>query len=136
MIVYSSTSASQKAYEKLYTLGGIDAKAHLKLDDIEGVNPIAVMSPLKADRKAFVKNEPIDDTCIFDCSEAEIENIENREKIDLAVSKLKELHTPIIVHFSPEVKEVPLDPSQQGITYSQGAVDSGICRMFSAIVHD
>ena len=130
MIVYSSTTASQKAYEKLYTLRGIDAKAHLKLGDVEGVNPVAIISPSKPMKKAL-KSEPIDDTCVLDCSESEMGD---KGRMSLAISKLKGLHSPIIVHFSPDVKEEFLDCSQQGIALSQGAADSGICKMFYDII--
>ncbi len=116
MIVYSATSASQKAYQKLRELGGGDVNPHLDIREIEGTNPVGIISPSKA-----LKDEPLEGVAFERCSEAALEN---SLQVDTIISHLKDVQLPVVVQYSPNIGG---DQVQNKIH------DSGIYKVFAEI---
>ncbi len=119
MIVYSATSASQKAYQKLRELGGGDVSPHLDIREIEGTNPVGIISPSKA-----LKDEPLEGVAFERCSETELEN---SVQVDSIISHLKDVRLPVVVQYSPDI-DIKGEPIQNKIH------DSGIYKVFAEVV--
>jgi hypothetical protein len=86
-IVYSTTSETQVAYKKLYTLGGVVALPHSHLDDVIGLSPTltsAIKSPEKKSRVIEVQEEESG----------------NEEKLNQAARSLKDFTQPLIIQTS------------------------------------
>lgn len=94
-IVFSTTSESQRAYEKLYTLREVDTSPHYSLDSIAGVSPITITSPSKPNLP--IKREPR----IIDVSDSDISDT----RISNTVDKLNELNEHVTLYYSPPRSE-------------------------------
>jgi hypothetical protein len=124
-IVFSTTSASQQAYRKLYTLREVDAKPHYTLDGIEGIQPIIVMSPSKQTKCNTFREESV-----INLSELEIND---EEKMDRAVTRLDKLSSPLILNFSPEFSVFQPAIISAHAT-RQEVQHSNICKMLEKLV--
>jgi len=92
-IVYSTTSETQVAYKKLYTLRGVIALPHSHLDEIIDLTPsltLAIQSPEKKSRVIEVQEE----------------EAENEAKLNQVGQKLKDFTQPLIIQVSKNLSKL------------------------------
>lgn len=92
-IVYSTTSETQVAYKKLYTLRGVIELPRSHLDEIIGLSPsltLAIQSPEKKSRVIDVQGE----------------ESENAEKLNQVARRLKNFTQPLIIQTSKNLSKL------------------------------
>lgn len=92
-IVYSTTSKTQVAYKKLYTLRGVIALPHSHLDEIIDLTPsltLAIQNPEKKSRVIEVQEE----------------EAENEAKLNQVGQKLKDFTQPLIIQVSKNLSKL------------------------------
>ncbi len=91
-IVYSTTSETQLAYKKLYTLRGVIALPHSYIDEVIGLSPsltLAIQSPEKK-------------SCVIDIQEESADEV----KLNQVAQRLKAFTQPLIIQTSKNLSKL------------------------------
>jgi hypothetical protein len=92
-IVYSTTSETQVAYKKLYTLRGVIALPHYHLDEIIDLTPSLTLAIQSSEKKSRV-------------IEVQEEEAENEAKLNQVGQELKDFTQPLIIQVSKNLSKL------------------------------